>query len=434
MPDDVLTADAGFDQSAGVVDDFDQTTADSGTPESQGDDSKDTSVVDDLPSGKEFRAVENGRLNPKLKAHLDTLRTTDPAAAKAIQKALFLEDTLRGKFGHADMRQIDTMRETFEQLGGEQGIQEVQQELDGWRQFDEQFTAGDPKVLEFITSTPEAKDAFLKIAPSMVDRWAETHPDGYQAYIAQAFMATAQLPQFNIPLTMARIEDYLGAEGVPPRLAELVGTLKNFFGFIGQKASAPVTAPKFAPAAQPNDRSAELDKREQDFTRKEWLGECVRERDAVFEATLKKHLGDNVTPETRAKIAKYYQTNLREQIAKKPNVNATLERYFNSKQKQGYVSYLTGVYKEAVPLALRITLGELGLSKKAGAAPAQAGRPGAPATRVPTGKPAVPGEGFRFVGSKPEFSTVDNTHTTPAMYQAGKAVLKNGQRIQWKKG
>jgi hypothetical protein len=53
---------------------------------------------------------------------------------------------------------------------------------------------------------------------------------------------------------------------------------------------------------------------------------------------------------------------------------------------------------------------------------------------VPTGKPAVPGEGFRFVGSKPEFSTVDNTHTTPAMYQAGKAVLKNGQRIQWKKG
>lgn len=433
--DEVLTADAGldsgFEPSTGV-DSPELSGGDSGQSTETGVDAPEVEGVDQASTAdKNFKAIENGRLNLKLKSHLDAMKLTDPASAKAIRDALFLDDRLKSKF-NGDLRQIDSIRETFEQLGGEEGIQEVQQELGGWRQFDEQFTAADPKVLDFITSTPEAKDAFVKLFPSVVERFRDAHPEGHTAYLASEFAATIQ--NFNIPLTLARIGDFIGAEGVPPRLGELFGEIQKFFSFIKQEATKPVTAPKLATPPVADNRGAELDKREQEMTRKDWLGECIRERDSTFEATLKKHLGENVTPEIRSKIAKLYEVNLRQYVGRKPNVQQTLEKYLGAKQKQGYVSYLSGIYKEVVPMALRMTLGELGLGKKAAAA-AQPGRPGAPAPKVPTGKP---GAGFKFIGTRPVVGNgpgdIDNRHPgAAAMYARGQAILRDGSRVQWKR-
>jgi len=137
----------------------------------------------------QLRPVENGRLSPAAKAALDQVKATDPKLAASFQKALFLADRVARELP-GGFKEVQQLKQTIEQLGGEQGIQEFQQELGGWRDFDEQFTAGDPKVLEFLTGTPEAKDAFLKIAPLAFDRFAKIHPDGYNSYIRRYFCQT----------------------------------------------------------------------------------------------------------------------------------------------------------------------------------------------------------------------------------------------------
>lgn len=433
--EDVLTADAGLDAgldtgfepgdpAGGAPDTAADSTADTGSPEG------DAALNPAGGSGRDFKAVENGRLNPKLKAHLDTLRTTDPAAAKAIQKALFLEDTMRAKFG-GDLRQIDAMRQTFEQLGGEHGIQEAQQELSGWREFDEQFTAGDPKVIEFMMETPEGKGAFLKIAPSVFEKYREAHPEGYSSYVAGVFAADMQ--ENGIPLLLERLGDFMGA--ADPKAQELYGQLKAYADRIKGLASTRPKMPEIQKPAIDTERQ-QFESERQKFVRDQWFSPIKDLRRELYTSTVRKFM-PNATNDDFKRIEKYFLPNLTEQMAKKAQGGKTVsdlaEQYFSASQKDGYVRFLTGVYRETVPLAVRITMAEMGLLKKGSPAAAGAAKPGVPpAVRTPSGKPAGASEGFKFVGAKPGIAEVNNVATSPAMWQSGRAILKNGTRVQWK--
>jgi hypothetical protein len=438
--DEVEIADAPLDtgfEPAAESPEFETSieTTDSGVePRSGVETTADTNV--DSP------AIQHGRISdPAIRKVLDGLKA-DPAnkdalrAHKAIQRALFTEDRLRSQF-NGDLKQIDSLRTMAESLGGEQGVQEIQQELDGWRQFDEQFTAADPKVLDFITSTPEAKDAFVRLAPMVFDRYHEAHPAGYDAYIAQAFNSTMEAS--GIPLALERLGDFLSEVAAEnPRMAKAVEQfqkLVSFNAFIQQKARTAVEPPKTATPA-PDTRMADLEKRETAFRRQEYQAEPRRERDALFESTLSKHLGtDKLSPEKRDSIRTLFEKNLIAEINKKgAGVGKQLDAYLAKQQKDGFQKYLRGLYRETVPLAVRITLGNLGMLKKApGSGTPTLGKNGAAAARTPSGKPATPGEGVRFVGGKPDFSTVDNVRTPASMWQEGKAILKNGQKVAWKK-
>lgn len=374
--------------------------------------------------GKDFRPVKDGRLDPTAKAELDALKVKNPALAKAIQKALFAEDRLRRELP-GGFKEVQELRGKLEELGGDTGIQEVKQEIDGWREFDNNYTAGDPKVLEFLTQTPEAAAAFLKIAPAAFEKFREAHPDGYAAYMTNVF--AADMAENNIPLQLEKLGWMLKDN---PDAVAAVQQIQAYVNRIGQMARKPVAAPATAPKV--DDRAKQLDSREQQLTRTEWSRETSTRHSSLFQQQWKAQIGDRKLSDTQAAtVRELYGLKLAAILKARPDFNQNLERYFSAKQKDGFLKLFDSVYKDAVPRALRTAIQQVGVGAKPGP------KPGEPKPVAPGTKPIAPNgtatAGFTFVGAKPEFSTVDNRTTTPEMWQAGRAILRNGTKVYWRK-
>lgn len=382
-----------------------------------------TEVETETP-GKDFRPVENGRLHPLSKAAIDKIKADNPALARSIQKALFAEDRLRRELPNG-FKDLQELRGKIEELGGDTGIQEVRQEIDGWREFDAKYTAGDPEVLKFLTETPEAEAAFLKIAPAAFEKFREAHPQGYSAYVSQVFDAT--LNESNIPLMLARLA-WVGKDN--PEILDIHNQLVGFVNGIKGMARQTVAPPKIE-SRGPDPRSAELDNREKQLARTEWSRESNSKHADIFNSQWKALVGDRKLSDTqKATVKELYGLKLNAILKARPDFNQNLERYFGAKDKAGFLKLFEGTYREAVPRALRTAIEQLGIGKP-GPKPGQAAAK--PATPSAKPAPTAANAGFTFTAAKPDMAMVDRTSTTPEMWQSGKAVLRTGQKVWWKK-
>ena len=288
MPDDLMTMDAPAEAEP-IATEVDTSTAevDASTTEESTPETPATEPESGAPPAEFKAVVENGKLAQVAKDHLSKLKAENPALARALEKDAFLADRFRREFpgGPAELK---TMRDTLETLGGETGVQEITQELDGWRQFDQQFTAGDPKVLEFLTSEPEAQSAFLQIAPQAFEKFRELNPEGYGAYVAQVFVA--DMMQEQVPLMMQRLGDFLGDN---PKASEVYQKLVGYLNRIGTLAKNPVNKP--FEKAQPKGPDPDRQKFEQDreaFTKQQWRSESDTIHKRVFDAEWSKMVCD----------------------------------------------------------------------------------------------------------------------------------------------
>ena len=379
-----------------------------------------------------FRAIEDGRLSKGAKAILDKVKAENPAAAKALQRALFAEDRLRRDLP-GGFKELESLRGHIEQLGGDTGIQEIQGELDGWRKFDEQFTAGDPKVLEFLTETPDAKDAFLRIAPSVFEKFREMNPEGYQGYMAQVF--SGDLQQEEVPLNLRLLASVLqratfAGDADKNEVIGLMGKLIVYVNRVAKFSEKGAVAPE---RKAPDARAAELDTREQGLRRQEWSGEVNRQHGDIFSETWKRLVAPAL-PADKAKataattlIRRLYGIHLNEKLGAKRDFNPNMERYFKANQKDGFMRLHASAFKEAVPLALRSAMAEAGLTKRQ--APAVNGKS---AAGQPASKAAPASEGFTHVAKKPDMSTeVNRAMTSTRMWESHKAILKSGKKVTW---
>lgn len=413
--------DAAVDSSPDIETGF---TPDLGSDEASTD-SVDTATEGEAeaPAGKDFKPVENGRLHPLLKTHIEELKAKNPALARSIQKALFAEDRLRRELPNG-FKDLQDLRGKLDELGGDQGIQQVRQEVEGWRDFDAKYTAGDPEVLKFLTETPEAQNAFIKIAPAAFEKYREAHPEGYSAYVSQVFEAT--LNESQIPLILEKLA-WIGKDS--PEILDLQQRLLSFVkGISGmaRKSVAPPTIEKHGT----DPRASELDQREQTLTRQEWSRESSAKHAAIFNSQWKALIGDRKLSDMQiATVKELYGLKLGAILKAKVDFNQNLNRYFGAKQKDGFMKLYESVYRDAVPRALRTAMEQVGVGKP-GPKPGQTlAKPA-----VPGEKPAAPGAnaGYTFTAAKPDMIMVNRALTTPVMWQERKAILKNGTKVWWK--
>ena len=427
MPEDVAIdvspADTGVDTS--VPDsgaDIDIASPDTGAePEAP-------ETPEGEPGAKPGRVVVDGRLSPQAKAALDAI-AADPknkSIADALRREVFLAERLRRELP-GGVQELQGLRQQIETLGGAEGIKETQNELNGWHEFDQQFTAGDPKVLEFLTQTPEGMQSFLKIVPMAMEKYREAHPEGFNSYVTGVW--NADMNQAQIPLVVARLADYLSQvpEGVREQAMGLWKHLNDYTNRISQLASKAVTAPKIE---TPPKSDNSLQERELNFTRKEWRSEAEQQHhNKIFNAAWQKHVGTKqISPEQQRGIIRLYRTELQELLSNKKDWNSTLERYVKSGQKDGFLRHFGTVYQEASPLALRKALSAFGINK-AGVKPTPTATPGV-TKPVGTAKPAA---GFVLIGKKPDMATeVNRPMTTAEMWTKRQAVLKDGRKVTWR--
>ena len=364
--------------------------------------------------------IDGGKLSAEAKETLDKIKLENPGLARAIQRALFKEAEYARELPNG-LKDVKALRETIETLGGEHGIQEIQAELNGWQQFDQQFTAGDPKAVEFMTSEPEGQAAFLKLIPSALQKYEELHPEGYSQYMAQVFAHT--IGQSGIPLALERLSDFIGEN---PKAQEQWSKIAGFIKGIGDMSRKAVEAPKFGPTT-PDTRGQDLDTREAQLTRNEWRSETAGEQRSVFQSEWTRlSAGRKLSEPQSAAVKELFESRLNRAI--KGNHADTLERYFKAKDKAGFMRYAAQLNKVEVPKALREAFDAVVPGKpgpKAVAPPAKNGAP--PARGVPIA------QGFVQVAKQPATMEIDykNSFNTPANFQSGKAVLKGGKPVQW---
>lgn len=199
--------------------------------------------------GREYRTWRN------------TLKQTDPAAAKFIQRA---GDDYGRLFALNQIapRGVDEVREKFALLNtlthgeakGSEAITAMQQSLQEWDDFDQAVLSGDPKVFEGIT--PEFDAGLAKLAPAYLDRVAQSDPEAYQAAILPHLVGTlAKSPVIGSFNTAVDVLNEKPPEWLTPdqktqwaadrmqRVRALVGQMSDAFNQMGQKAGEVRTAP-----------------------------------------------------------------------------------------------------------------------------------------------------------------------------------------------
>ena len=109
----------------------------------------------------------------------------------------------------------------------------------------------------------------------------------------------------------------------------------------------------------------------------------------------------------------------------------TLDRYFAAKDKPGFLRYASSISKTEVPKALREAFDAV-LPSKPGPRP---GTAPAPKNGAPPARNTPIAQGFTQVAKQPATNEIDykNRLNTTQLFQSGKAILKNGQRVQWQK-
>ncbi len=377
----------------------------------------------------ELKLIDGGKLSADAKKHLEELKTTNPPLAKALQRALYrgaeIEKELPG--GVKEVRQL---RQTIETLGGEHGIQDLQKERDGWRQFDEQYTAGDPKAIEFMTSEPEGREAFLKLIPSALAKYEQLHPEGFSNYMAQVIGGT--MAQHGIPLALERLSDFIGDN---PKAIEQFNKLVGFTKFINDLSSKQVAAPKFQQEQPDNDRTQFEQERNQ-FEREKWKNETAAEQKQVFDSEWSRlTAGRKLSEQQTAAIYELFSSRLDKSIAKHTE---TLERYFGSRKtdanaKSGFLRYSSQLSKTEVPKALREAFDAI-VPAKPGPRPSSNGAP-APRNGAPSKGVAI-AQGFTQVANQPNYATdvaLNNPFNSIERFRGGMAILKDGRKVQWKK-
>ena len=387
------------------------------TPESQEVPQDQTQAVPDKP------LIDGGKLSAEAKATLEKIKAENPALARAIQRALFKEAEFARELPNG-LKDVKALRDTVEQLGGEHGIQEITAEVNGWHQFDEQYMAGKPEAIDFMTSEPEGQEAFLKLIPHALQKFEQLHPDGFRNYMAQVMEGS--IASSGIPLALERLADFIGDN---PKAIEQWNKIAGFVKFVGDTARKQVEAPKFANQGAPDNERTQFEQERSAFEREKWKNETATASRPVFESEWNRLVaGRKLTAEQDAAIKELFESRFSKAI--NGQHAQTLQRYFDAKDKQGFMKYAAKLDREELPKALRAAFDTI-MPGKPGPRPGSAPAPknGAPAPGMPIA------QGFVQVAKQPATSEIDfrNPFNNAQNFQAGKAILTNGKRVQWQK-
>lgn len=366
--------------------------------------------------------VDGKKLSEQAKATLDEIKAKDPHLAAQIRKALFESDAFRRELP-GGLKEVRELRQQVEELGGFDGISQRGQELAYFNELDQKFTSADPGFVAAMTDTPEGQNAFLRLMPSVLAKFSELNSDGHSAYMAQAIVSHMQSANFR--LALERLGDFLPPD--KPQAKELWDALVGYYNGLVTMAGKPVAPAKAQPAGS-DPRASELDQREQNLTSQEWQNERNAIQQKVFEAEWNQLAkGRKITPEQAETIRELYNARMR-RVYQAQNHRTAVDRFFANRDKQGYLRHQNSLYRQETPKALRAAFDVI-LPARPGpkTAPAAGGpRPGA------SGKPGQPATGYSWLAKAPDKNSINFRLTTPDMIRAGKAVLSDGKKVQWR--
>jgi G:T/U-mismatch repair DNA glycosylase len=459
---DAAVADAGANAGADSADDSSGADADAGADTSDAD--ADAVASDDTPddtdgqaaAGKDTKPAQkilegDGRQMPaKLRAAIAEAKKTDPQLAaqlKDIYWGYFNQKNEIAKHFPGGIAEAVKLKETVDDLVGQDGLEELTGELGEYRSLDQQFIEGNP---EFIRAAVEKfPDGFKKLMPSMIDTWSDVDPESYERRMAGIIVGTLRQAQAddqgNALGTFAgneeRAVDYLQMLQTTPEQKSIIDKVVALLG-INQRllngwtnlANSKPRAPTVNPDQQRIDRErTELNQREAKmFT--DGVGRDFNSfSHPKIDAELTKLL--NGRPITDASKNIFYNKvknrillNLRSQ----PGFESKYDSLCDNKDHAGAIKMLTSrggpLLADAVDKTYRELYGEPKLgAKKNPPAAGDKNKPGA----NPPGSKEKPVAGWTKVTEPPKTDEMDLKASPFEMRIKKQAILKSGKKVYW---
>lgn len=409
---------------AGAIDTTLDTAVDQNVADVQQDTAVDDAQQDDAQAQDDAAAQddvqadgtkEDNRLLPlKLREALKNLNAVDPKLAKELKSAWFISKELGQLGGIAEVKKL---KETFDSLGGDEGIKGLQSELKEWSDIDSQFMEGNPALVDSLASI--APDSFGKLMPHFIDKFAGIDPAGYQHQMSRVIAATFQ--QSGLLNALYLMGQNLNLNNIDEA--------KKMLGEVSKWTNGIMTSAKTAPqpkAAQGDPLAAErkqLADREFQIFKSDVVTQWENFKLDKVGKELSGYLGkQNISDERKGIITQNVMQEVARVLNAKPDFRQKFEKLFTAKDKDGLLKFARSSAEAVIPDAVKkiYTM----LYSNPGAPPKTA----APANGV---KPAPAPVGWVKVAGTPKPVEVDYSKTGNDMIFKKQAVLKSGKKVYW---
>lgn len=396
--------------------------------------------------GDEFEGADGRKVDAKTREALAALKKVNPEAAKRLFADHGRAQAIIKEIGATNLsdavNKVRQMTATLEAVGGEEGLTELQGEVEDYRKEIGQFSEGDPALLQelhesnpeaFATSVTNGLALIMEKSPAMLDN----------------VLLPALVPRLEKAGMYRSIDQLIGLikEGKGQEAYDLTAQVKQWLDNakgLAEKAGA--TKTKVDPQRQALDRrDADLTAKEQKIYEGQIATDVNKLNNTATARLAEPFFKDlKLKPEGRREFINA----LNSRIWKAMRDDKAFQRAGNALKAKGDVGrtarFVSAKFAELLPQHFRALRDAMypnytrggtkvapGAGKANGAAGAGGGANGTGAA-AGAGKAAA---GVTLVAKLPRPDEIDWTKTTEAMYHIGRgmgeAILKNGKRIRF---
>lgn len=376
--------------------------------------------------------IDGRQVPAAIRKALADMKATNPAVAKELNDYVWgyknLKADIAKNFGPEGLKEAIALKNTVEELTGADSVEDFRTEVQELRHLDQQFISGDPEFIK--TAVAKFPEGFKKIAPAMMDAWAQADPDSYDRRMAGIIVAT--LNQNGFGNNLARAVDFLEMQD-PDKgnaiIQKVIGMLGEGQKSLSAWAAFSTSKPK-APEVDPNAAANAKERADIEAQKVTIFTQGVtKDLDVHSSSTITKELAalKKTVPESaRAVFDKQVIDAVWAKMRGESNFSVKFKALMANKYHAGVLKFLQSrglpYYAEAVESAYKRLYGT---TKFAGAPKPKivpGAKPGEPAPKAAAG----------WVKFNPPAALIDRQATQERdIVFAKKAILKDGRKVYW---
>jgi len=357
------------------------------------------------------------RLDPRVSAAIQKVKSEDAEAGRAINKAIQRVAELDREFP-GGLSEVRELRDKLDGLGGIETIEEKMeslQELDGLAKM---FMDGDAGFVEDLIQS--SQESFSALAPEIFSRYAMLNPDGYARYVGQVM--TGDMMAKGVPLMLQRLADLLPTDN--PKAAKAFEDINTYLGRFRAMAEKEVAEPKPKAAVAPDPKDKPDPIKDQVEV---WRKERDTIRKSAVNAEYRRLIGGRVLDtEQKATLLLVFNDEA-DRLANErfPKWQEKAIGYAKSNNKSAYMRTMKQIYSAVFPIAMGSAIRR---AMRGGSDAKQQQQQVKKAAPVGTATPA----GFKPAAKEPDTYVIDYGRTTSEMLRNNRAVLRDGSKVYWR--
>lgn len=388
--------------------------------ESEGDEGEDDQPEEDKPA--EVASQDGRKMPDAVKKAFANLKSSNPEAAKTLRATWFQNQDYKAAF--ETPAAAVAMKQAFEDIGGTDGVAQIQSEREEWAQIDQAVAEG--KAAELLAGNPEM---LTKNAVGVVNEWAKTAPEQYRYYADTVAVNTIQAT--GLPDELASVYEQLGqfvAQNpelkayIQPFQTKIAGAYNKIVDLHERAKSYETKRTDPREEALKQKETAFEEQRRADFETRvageaeTYLGGAV---DKAIDALLN---GRKADADQREIFREKVQSEVQKRLGQIPGFSTALESHYRTGDQKKSFDYIKQQYDRILGTGKAASVIEpllRNINQKVTTKPNGTGKPNGQ-------RPAEAGS--VSMREMPGWDQIDWSKTTTADVAQGKAVLTNGKR------